>query len=199
MEIILASSSPRRKELLSTIANNFTCISSDFDENSLKNKILNPAELCKKLAECKANDVFFKVYSKSNSTNSFVIISGDTLVSFKGKILGKPKNRNDALRTLQSLQGNVNTVYTGTSVIIRKPNTIITETFYSKTDVYINKMSFNEINRYINTGDPMDKAGSYSIQGIGRKYISKINGNFNTVVGLDTQGLQKIFKKYTLL
>ena len=197
MEIILASTSPRRKQLLSTIANNFTCIPSNFDETSLKGKITNPEELSKRLAEDKATDVFSRVYAKTNS--SFVIISGDTLVSFKGKILGKPRGRNDAIRTLQSLQGNKNTVYTGMCVIIRKEHTIITETFCSKADVYMNRMSYNEINRYINTGEPLDKAGSYAIQGIGQKYINRINGNFNTVVGLDTQSLQKIFKKYTLL
>lgn len=196
MEIILASTSPRRKELLKTIANNFTCIPSNFDENSLKNQISNPEELSKRLAEYKANDVFSRVYPKSNS---FVIISGDTLVSFKGKILGKPKDRNDAIRTLQSLQGNKNTVYTGMSVVIRKENTIITETFCSKGDVYMNRMSYNEINKYVNTGEPLDKAGSYAIQGIGKKYINRINGSFNAIVGLDTQTLQKIFKKYTLL
>lgn len=90
MEIILASSSPRRKKLLGTIAHNFTCIPSDFDESFLKKKISNPEELAKRLAECKANDVFNKVYPKNNS---FVIISGDTLVSFKGKVLGKPNRQ----------------------------------------------------------------------------------------------------------
>lgn len=190
MEIILASTSPRRKELLKTIANNFTCIPSDFDEDSLRNKISNPEELSKRLAEYKANDVFSRVYPKSNS---FVIISGDTLVAFKGKLLGKPKDRNDAIRTLQSLQGNKNTVYTGMSVIIRKKNTIITETFCSKADVYMNRMSYNEINKYVNTGEPLDKAGSYAVQGIGKKYINRINGSFNTVVGLDTRKPTKNF------
>lgn len=196
MEIILASTSPRRKDLLSTIAHNFTCIPSNFDEKSLKSRISNPEELVKRLAESKANRVFAKVYNKNNS---FSIISGDTLVSFKGKILGKPKDKNDAIRTLQSLQGNTNSIYTGTTVIIRKEHTIITETFCSKTDVYMNRMSYNEIINYVNSGEPLDKAGSYAIQGIGKKYISKINGDFNSAIGLDTYNLKRIFKKYTLL
>lgn len=148
MEIILASSSPRRKKLLGTIANNFTCIPSNFDEDCLKKKISNPEELAKSLAEAKANDVFSKIYLKNNS---FAVISGDTLVSFKGKILGKPLDRNDAIRTLQSLQGNSNTVYTGMTVIIRKEHTIITETVCSKVDIYMNRMSYNEIINYVNS------------------------------------------------
>lgn len=89
----------------------------------------------------------------------------------------------------------MNTVYTGMSVIIKKEHTIITETFCSKTDVYMNRMSYNEITNYVNSGEPLDKAGSYAIQGIGKKYINRIDGNFNTVVGLDTRCFAKNYQK----
>ena len=115
----------------------------------------------------------------------------DTVVYFNGKILGKPKNEEDAYNMLKELQNNVNYVYSGLAVIIKKDGKIIEKNDYTKTAVYIKKMTEKEIKEYVETKEPLDKAGSYAIQGIGGKFIDKIEGSYNNVVGMDTEKLAK--------
>lgn len=186
--------SPRRCDLLKKLTPDFEILVSDFDEDTIKSSENNPIELVKKLSLAKANDIFNKVQYANNLP--FVIIGSDTLVSFKGKILGKPKDTEDAGHMLFQLQGSVNTVYTGTTVIIQKNHTLITVTDYSGSDVYMKNMSENDIWEYINTKEPLDKAGAYAIQGIGKKYINKFEGDFDSIVGLDVKFIEKVFKKY---
>lgn len=119
------------------------------------------------------------------------VIGGDTVVYFNGKILGKPKNEEDAYNMLKELQNNVNYVYSGLAVIIKKDGKIIEKNDYTKTAVYIKKMTEKEIKEYVETKEPLDKAGSYAIQGIGGKFIDKIEGSYNNVVGMDTEKLAK--------
>ena len=142
----------------------------------------------KKLAISKAKEVFKKV---EKDYEELIVIGGDTVVFFNGKILGKPKDEEDAYNMLKKLQNNVNYVYSGLAVIIKKDGKIIDKNDYTKTAVYIKKMTNNEIKEYIETKEPLDKAGSYAIQGIGRKFIDKIEGSYNSVVGLDTEKLVK--------
>ena len=196
MEFILASSSPRRKQLLSTIISNFDIIPSDIDENKLKKLELNPQKLAEKLSYEKAYSIFIDKYKENNE---YTVIGSDTLVSFGHIILGKPKDRDDAIRILKLLQGNSHDIYTGTTVIIKKEHSIIFETRVNKSTVYFKNMSYYDICSYVDTKEPMDKAGAYAVQGIGKVYLKGYDGDYNSIVGLDTHMIKSIFEKYNLI
>jgi len=194
MKIILASNSPRRKDLLSTIIKEFEIIPSTAeDENNIKNKIKDPTELVETLSIIKARDIFNK--EQSNNEN-LIVIGGDTIVYLDGEILGKPKDEQDAFNMLNNLQDRENHVYTGLGLIIKIGSKIIEEVYSNKTIVKMNKMSKEDILKYISTKEPMDKAGSYAIQGIGSKYIKSVEGSYNVVIGLDTDKLKSVLDKY---
>lgn len=196
MEFILASSSPRRKQLLSTIISNFDIIPSDIDENKLKKLEPNPRKLAEKLSYEKAYSIFIDKYKENNE---YTVIGSDTLVSFGNIILGKPKDRDDAIRILKLLQGNSHDIYTGTTVIIKKEHSIIFETRVNKSTVYFKNMSYYDICSYVDTKEPMDKAGAYAVQGIGKVYLKGYDGDYNSIVGLDTHMIKSIFEKYNLI
>ena len=196
MEFILASSSPRRKQLLSTIISNFDIIPSDIDENKLKKLELNPQKLAEKLSYEKAYSIFIDKYKENNE---YTVIGSDTLVSFGNIILGKPKDRDDAIRILKLLQGNSHDIYTGTTVIIKKEHSIIFETRVNKSTVYFKNMSYYDICSYVDTKEPMDKAGAYAVQGIGKVYLKGYDGDYNSIVCLDTHMIKSIFEKYNLI
>ena len=196
MEFILASSSPRRKQLLSTIISNFDIIPSDIDENKLKELEPNPQKLAEKLSYEKAYSIFTDKYKENNE---YTVIGSDTLVSFGNIILGKPKDRDDAIRILKLLQGNSHDIYTGTTVIIKKEHSIIFETRVNKSTVYFKNMSYYDICSYVDTKEPMDKAGAYAVQGIGKVYLQGYDGDYNSIVGLDTHMIKSIFEKYNLI
>ena len=196
MEFILASSSPRRKQLLSKIIFNFDIIPSDIDENKLKKLELNPQKLAEKLSYEKAYSIFIDKYKENNE---YTVIGSDTLVSFGNIILGKPKDRDDAIRILKLLQGNSHDIYTGTTVIIKKEHSIIFETRVNKSTVYFKNMSYYDICSYVDTKEPMDKAGAYAVQGIGKVYLKGYDGDYNSIVGLDTHMIKSIFEKYNLI
>lgn len=196
MEFILASSSPRRKQLLSTIISNFDIIPSDIDENKLKKLELNPQKLAEKLSYEKAYSIFIDKYKENNE---YTVIGSDTLVSFGNIILGKPKDRDDAIRILKLLQGNSHDIYTGTTVIIKKEHSIIFETRVNKSTVYFKNMSYYDICSYVDTKEPMDKARAYAVQGIGKVYLKGYDGDYNSIVGLDTHMIKSIFEKYNLI
>lgn len=196
MEFILVSSSPRRKQLLSTIISNFDIIPSDIDENKLKKLELNPQKLAEKLSYEKAYSIFIDKYKENNE---YTVIGSDTLVSFGNIILGKPKDRDDAIRILKLLQGNSHDIYTGTTVIIKKEHSIIFETRVNKSTVYFKNMSYYDICSYVDTKEPMDKAGAYAVQGIGKVYLKGYDGDYNSIVGLDTHMIKSIFEKYNLI
>ena len=191
MEFILASSSPRRKQLLSTIISNF-----DIIENNLKKLEPNPQKLAEKLSYEKAYSIFTDKYKENNE---YTVIGSDTLVSFGNIILGKPKDRDDAIRILKLLQGNSHDIYTGTTVIIKKEHSIIFETRVNKSTVYFKNMSYYDICSYVDTKEPMDKAGAYAVQGIGKVYLKGYDGDYNSIVGLDTHMIKSIFEKYNLI
>lgn len=196
MEFILASSSPRRKQLLSTIISNFDIIPSDIDENKLKKLEPNPQKLAEKLSYEKAYSIFIDKYKENNE---YTVIGSDTLVSFGNIILGKPKDKDDAIRILKLLQGNSHDIYTGTTVIIKKEHSIIFETRVNKSTVYFKNMSYYDICSYVDTKEPMDKAGAYAVQGIGKVYLKGYDGDYNSIVGLDTHMIKSIFEKYNLI
>lgn len=196
MRIILASGSPRREELLKTIISNFEIIPSSFDEDSIKNMEKNPSKLVEKLSLEKAMDIF---ESEQKNNEDLIVIGGDTIVYFDGEIIGKPKDKADAFKTLERLQSKSNTVYTGTAVIIQKSGKIIKEVLSNKTVVYMKKMSKEDIEEYIASNEPLDKAGSYAVQGKGEKYIERIDGDYYIAVGMDINNIKKIFAKYCIV
>lgn len=169
--LILASSSPRRKELLENLHISFEVSSSDVDESF--DPALTPGEIVMELSNRKA-----KVVSELNP-DSFVI-GADTVVVLEGTVLGKPKDRSEAYLMLKNLSGTTHSVFTGVSIIGPEKE----KNFYVKTDVVFWELADEEINAYIDTGEPFDKAGAYGIQGFGSVLVKEINGDYFSVVGL---------------
>ena len=186
MRVVLASNSPRRKELLQQIFDKFDVIKSDFNEELVDEK--NPEELVKILSSKKAEAVFDRI---EHNESELLVIGGDTLVYFDGQVLGKPKDEKDAYNTLKKLQGNKNEVYSAFTVILKKDCKLIKETVLSKSIVTMKVMTDEEIEEYIKTGEPMDKAGSFSVQGIGNKFVDSINGYYISVFVLYIQKLKE--------
>lgn len=186
MKYILASASDRRQELLKRIVQDFDIIVSNFDEDSIKFNN-NVEEYVKLLAKGKAMDVF------KTQKEEKIIIAADTVVVLNNQILGKPKSKQDAFNTLKMLSGNTHRVYSALAVLNTKNNKLITRCLY--TEVEFDVLSDEEINLYINTGEPLDKAGSYGIQGLGGVFVKKINGCYYNVVGLPLNELKNILKE----
>lgn len=180
---ILASASPRRKELMSRMRAPFQVIPSNAEEVITES---DPKEAVKRLAKLKASDVAVRCLESreyiENGKEDTIILGADTVVVYEGRILGKPKDKEDAKRMLSMLSGKTHQVYTGVS-LIRIPM-MSSYTFCQRTDVTMYHMSPEDIEYYVNTGEPMDKAGAYGIQGMGGIYVKKINGDYNNVVGL---------------
>lgn len=172
--IILASASPRRKELLDQVGLKFQVIPPETEE-TIEN-IVDPAELVCTLSRNKAMDI-----AKCSSPDSLVI-GADTIVVLKERILGKPKNTEEAFTMLNSLQGEWHEVFTGVTVVDAGSNRAISD--YEKTKVKMRPLSEDLIKAYIKTGEPMDKAGAYGIQKKGALLIEKIEGCYFNVVGL---------------
>ena len=196
MEFILASASPRRKQLLSTIVSIYDVIPSDIDENKIKQTEKDPKELAKKLSYAKAYSVFENKYKENNE---YTVVGSDTLVAYGNIILGKPHDKNDAIRMLKLLQGNSHEVYTGTTIIIKKEHSIIFKTAVNKSTVYFKNMSYYDICSYVDTKEPLDKAGAYAVQGVGKVYLKGFDGDYNSIVGLDTHMIKNTFERYNLI
>ena len=174
MRIILASASPRRRELLSRVCREFDIIVSETDESFPS--CTHPSEAVRILAERKGRAVLDTL---GNEGDSAFIISSDTLVEIGGKPLGKPVDKADAHAMLRELSGKRHNVHTGIAVHVG--GKVLSGV--ATTGVYFRDMTDEEIDKYIATGEPMDKAGSYGIQGIGGKFVDKTDGDFDTVVG----------------
>ena len=188
-KIILASASTRRKELLAKAGISFTVIPAAGEE---KRTSENPGEAVQQLARDKAEWV---AQSLAECEEGTLVIGSDTIVVFENRILGKPKDRRDAAETLEKLQGNTHQVYTGVTVLERKAGKWVEHTFFESTDVTFYPVSREEIQNYIATGEPMDKAGSYGIQGLFGIYVKGICGDYNNVVGLPVARLFHEMKK----
>lgn len=188
-KIILASASPRRKELLAKAGISFNVIPAAGEE---KRTSENPGEAVQQLARDKAEWV---AQSLAECEEGTLVIGSDTIVVFENRILGKPKDRRDAAETLEKLQGNTHQVYTGVTVLERKAGKWVEHTFFESTDVTFYPVSREEIQDYIATGEPMDKAGSYGIQGLFGIYVKGICGDYNNVVGLPVARLFHEMKK----
>ncbi|MEY8427657.1 Maf family protein [Lachnospiraceae bacterium 46-15] len=185
-QIILASASPRRRELLTQAGIVFTVKVSDAEEIITENA---PDKVVKELALLKAKAV-------AETEEDALVIGADTIVAAEGNILGKPHSREEAFSMLSMLQGKTHQVYTGVALITKEAGKEKQEVFAEKTDVTFYPMTEKEIWGYIDTGEPMDKAGSYGIQGRAAVYIEKISGDYNNVVGLPVAKLYQALKKY---
>lgn len=194
-KIILASASPRRKELLRQVGIRYKVMPSNIEEKITKTK---PEEVVQELSYQKAVDVCGRL--ETLGEDDFTVIGADTVVSFMNHIMGKPKDAEDACRMLESLQGNVHQVYTGVTICFKQKGLpSMFHTFYEKTDVSMYPMTQEEIETYAATGESMDKAGAYAIQGKCASYIESICGDYNNVVGLPVGRLYQELKKRHLL
>ena len=180
--VILASASPRRKELLKQIGIEYAIMVSDKEEAPTST---DPEQVCQELAAMKAEEV------AANAEVIFpgvplVIIGADTVVSCDGLILGKPKDREDAAKMLRELSDKTHQVYTGVCAIYCGCGDEVPakKTFADCTDVTVAPLSEEAIEDYLNTGEPFDKAGAYGIQGYFARYVVEIKGDYNNVVGL---------------
>lgn len=187
-EIILASASPRRRELLGNMGIDFTVVVSDADESSVS-KDVPPEIYVQELAFIKALAAAKKVLKNKQA----IVISADTVVVDNDIILGKPVNEEDAFRMLKGLSGKTHMVYTGYCVMrISDAYTVCNK---ACTKVTFNKLSDEKIRRYINTREPMDKAGAYGIQGLGAMLVESIEGDYFNVVGLPVNELAKTLEQ----
>lgn len=182
--IILASTSPRRHGLAQEMGLDFEVIPSKYEEDMTLR--LNPRELVKTLSYGKAKEVAERI-------KEGIVIGVDTIVVFKGKKLGKPKNEKDAFRMLKSFSGKWQEVYSGVAMIDRKTGKEIKD--YEVTRVKFRKMNNDEIWRYIKTGEPMDKAGAYGIQGLSSIFIERVEGCYFNVVGFPVHNVYKNLRK----
>lgn len=182
MRIILASGSPRRRELLEQIGLEFEIMVSNTEEDV---EIEAPEKLVETLSRQKAEAVFAMLPPKE----AVLVIGADTVVARKGSVLGKPENSKMAVKMLEELSGQAHQVYTGVTLLYRPEGTddpakVQRKTFHEVTKVRFFPMTEKEIHDYVATGDPMDKAGAYGIQGLCARYVQGIEGDYNNVVGL---------------
>lgn len=216
MKIVLGSASPRRRELLSQIGLDFEIVVSDVEEKVTSTV---PSMVVEELSAQKAEGVWQLLKSKDkterqknavqkqSADNKLLVIGADTIVACDGKILGKPKDVEDAKAMLKMLQGRAHEVYTGVTVLYGKKSETEDKcvedgwktecrTFHETTKVVFFPMTEAEIDSYVATGDPLDKAGAYGIQGLCARYISGIEGDYNNVVGLPVGRLYQEIREW---
>ncbi|ADH60607.1 maf protein [Thermoanaerobacter mathranii subsp. mathranii str. A3] len=184
MKIVLASKSPRRRELLSNLGLDFEVVESNVKEFSREKQ---PSRYVMDLSFNKAMSVAKKLSEEA------IVIGADTVVVIGDKILGKPKDRNEAYVMLKKLQGKAHTVYTGITIVRTYDFKYVSD--FEKTKVWIRKLQDEEIFNYIDTGEVYDKAGAYAIQGVGALIVEKIEGDYFNVVGLPISKLFDILKR----
>ncbi len=184
-KIILASASPRRKELLERIGLRFEVEPSNYEEDM--NSGLEPHELTQKISLEKAEAV-------ASKCKDAIVIAADTFVVFGGQILGKPHTEEDARKMLETISGNSHSVITGFSIIDTGKNKTLSKSV--ETKVYIRKLTMAEIDAYVKSKEPLDKAGAYAIQGLGAVIVERIEGDYFNVVGLPLSALVEALKEF---
>ncbi len=190
-KIILASASPRRRELLSQIGLEFQVVVSNADED-MENAGNSPDEIVMELSRQKANAVWNELMGDEATVaaSDMVVIGADTVVSIDGRVLGKPAGRQEAIDMLTALSGRTHSVFTGVTLLdVNGANT-----FAEETRVYVYPMDRAEVERYADSGEPYDKAGGYGIQGLFAAYVSGIEGDYNNVVGLPVARIHRELK-----
>lgn len=189
MKVILASKSPRRVEILEKIVKEFEVVQSNFDENTIDFKG-DIEKYVKDLSRNKAIEVSKRLNEPS------IVIAADIVVFQNGKVLGKPKNEEDAFSMLSSLSGNTHKVYSGICLINTYDDTVVTDC--DCTEVRFSELNPRQIRNYINSGEPMDKAGAYGIQGLGGAFVEGIKGCYYNVMGLPLNKLYKALENYDI-
>lgn len=189
MKVILASKSPRRVEILEKIVKEFEVVQSNFDENTIDFKG-DIEKYVKDLSRNKAIEVSKRLNEPS------IVIAADTVVFQDGKVLEKPKNEEDAFSMLSSLSGNTHNVYSGICLINTYDDTVVTDC--DCTEVRFSELNPRQIRNYINSGEPMDKAGAYGIQGLGGAFVEGIKGCYYNVMGLPLNKLYKALENYDI-
>lgn len=184
-KIVLASKSPRRKQLLKQIKLPFDTRTENVDESTVLTK--DPKKRVKQLAMLKNEAVSFQADNE-------IIISADTVVSFQNKIFGKPHNEAQAYQMIKTFSGNIHDVYTG--VMIRSKDNHMT--FVEHTEVEFWPLDEKEIRKYIKTSEPYDKAGAYGIQSLGALFVKRIIGDYYNVVGLPIAKMMQQLKKFNI-
>ena len=182
--IILASGSPRRRELLWNLGLDFTVIPSEVDESDHSG--LAPAALAEELARSKAAEVAKREHG--------LIIGADTIVIIDGDVLGKPRDRDEAIRMLSLLAGRTHTVITGLAVEDTESGRSVVA--HEETKVTMRPLSLDQVSGYVRTGEPMDKAGAYAVQGVGSLLVERIQGDYFNVVGLPIARLGRILEGF---
>ena len=177
MRYILASQSPRRRGLLARTGLEFDVIPSDVNEKITKEV---PSDVVMELAHQKAENV----YAKITDSDDYTVIGSDTIVVYRDEILGKPADKQEAYDMLSMLADRTHQVYTGVSLIQKKQGEKTIKTFYCQTDVTLYPIDKEDLHRYVESGDPLDKAGAYGIQGDFSIHVKGIKGDYNNVVGL---------------
>ena len=185
MKLILASGSPRRREILQNLGIPFEVLTSDADESC---SLTDPAAFVRELAARKGEAVREVLRAQGADLGEILILAADTVVAQDSTILGKPRDRADAQRMLTALSGRDHAVYSGIALLHGEE--IATESV--RTAVHVTKLTTEQIDRYISTGEPDDKAGSYAMQGLFAPYITGIEGCYFNVVGLPIHALFKL-------
>ena len=189
MNVILASQSQTRYNILTSFGISPEVLKTDADENISED--FSPEYIVKELASRKAAKAIQMIQEKRTLKSSDMIIAADTIVAFGSKILGKPENEQDAFDTLSLLSGTSHEVYSGLAVTYRG----ITAVDFDTTHVIFKEIDKREIDLYIKTGDPMTRAGSYGAEGLGATFIEKIDGDFFNIAGLPVAKFTKMLKE----
>lgn len=190
LRLVLASGSPRRREILSLFKEDIKIVPSNVDETQLPNE--SPKDYVLRLAQDKASDVANNLLDNAKDSESLVI-GADTIVLYNNLVLGKPTNKEDAKRMLEMLSGNWHEVLTGVAVVDLLNKKKVFDV--CQTRVKFSTLSNVEIDWYIETNEPFDKAGAYAIQGYGSLFVEEIEGNYLNVVGLPITMLRKLLKE----
>ena len=189
MNLVLASQSPRRRELLSVIQKDFTVRSSDVEE--IIPDGLTAEETVVYLAKLKAEEVAQQLKKERDSQEN-IVVGADTVVVLDGEIMGKPKDYDDCVRMISRLSGRQHEVYTVVAIVVNGQ----TESFYQRTAVRFLDLTKEEIEWYASLQEPYDKAGAYGIQGFGSLLVEGIDGDYFNVMGLPVAALNRRLKKY---
>ncbi len=183
MKIILASASPRRRELIKNLGIEYEVKTADCEEETVPGE--HPKDTVTRLSRTKA------LWIAKRETAPAIVIGADTVVAIDGEILGKPANKDEAAKMLRELSGRTHRVYTG--ITVTDGNKTVSE--YVRTDVKFYELSDEQIQSYVNTGEPMDKAGAYGIQEYGSLLVEGISGDYFNVVGLPVSRLRRVLNE----
>ena len=189
--LVLASASPRRKELLEQAGYNLIILPADVDE-TLPGGI-SPEDAVKYLANKKAEACAKFILKEKPELSDLPIVAADTVV-YKDEIMGKPMDRQDAKRMIQTIRGTFHHVATGVTIIL--PTSGKKDVFCDVTKVYCKNLSDDDVEAYLDTDEPYDKAGAYAIQGIFGKYIDRFEGRYDTVVGLPVEPITEVLNRF---